>query len=140
MKRIIFGEAKGFTLVEVLIVIAIVGILGAVAYPSYIGFVVESNRTEAQRELMRLANLQEQFFIDSRTYTADMTALGMSADPYITDSGEYSIDAVANASTFTLTATAVTGGVQATKDTGCLTLSISETGAKTASGADCWEG
>lgn len=134
------GEAKGFTLIEVLITVAIVGILGAVAYPSYINFVVESNRTEAQRELMRLANLQEQFFIDRRTYTADMTALGMTADPYVTESGEYSIDAVANASTFTLTATAVSGGVQAKNDTGCLTLSITETGTKTASGTDCWEG
>jgi len=140
MKNTKDGEVKGFTLIELLIAVAIVGILGAVAYPSYINFVVESNRTEAQRELMRLANLQEQFFIDSRTYTADMTALGMPADPYVTESGEYSIDAVANASTFTLTATAVTGGVQANKDTGCLTLSISETGAKTASGTDCWEG
>lgn len=140
MKNTKDGEVQGFTLIELLIAVAIVGILGAVAYPSYINFVVESNRTEAQRELMRLANLQEQFFIDSRTYTADMTALGMPADPYVTESGEYSIDAVANASTFTLTATAVTGGVQANKDTGCLTLSISETGAKTASGTDCWEG
>jgi len=140
MKRLKHGEAKGFTLIELLVAIAIIGILGAVAYPSYIAFVVESNRTEAQRELLRLANLQEQFFIDSRTYTADMTALGMPADPFVTESGEYSIDAVANASTFTLTATAVSGGVQANKDTDCLTLSISETGAKTASGTDCWEG
>lgn len=135
-----YGEAKGFTLFEVLFAVAIVGILGAVAYPSYINFVVESNRTEAQRELMRLANLQEQFFIDSRTYTADMKAIGMLTDPYITESGEYSIDAVATATTFTLTATAVTGGVQAKRDTSCLTLSITETGAKTASGTDCWEG
>jgi len=140
MKLNKYGEEQGFTLIEVLIAVAIVGILGAVAYPSYINFVVESNRTEAQRELLRLANLQEQFYIDSRTYTANMTALGMPADPYITESGEYSIDAVANASTFTLTATAVSGGVQATRDTNCLTLSISETGAKTASGSGCWEG
>jgi len=139
MKRVSTMLTKGFTLIELLIAVAIVGILGAVAYPTYIDFVVESNRTEAQRELLRLANLQEQFFVDSRAYTNDMTNLGLPADPFITESGEYSIDAVVGAGTFTLTATAVSGGVQATKDAACATLSVSETGAQTASGPNCWE-
>lgn len=56
----------GFTLMELLITVAIIGILASVAYPSYTDFVVRSNRSEAQRELMRFANLQEQVFVDRR--------------------------------------------------------------------------
>jgi type IV pilus assembly protein PilE len=121
---------------ELMIAVVIVGILASIAYPSYIDFVTRSNRTEAQRELVRLANLQEQLFVDSRTYTEDMTDLGMAADPYITESGFYSIDAVVVNATFTLTATAK--GTQATNDSACGSLTITETGAKTPQGT-CWE-
>ncbi len=128
----------GMTLIELLITIAIVGILGAVAYPSYTTYVTQSNRTEAKRELARVANKMEQYYVDHRKYTADMTLLGIAADPYITESGNYSIDTSAqNDGTFTLTATA--RGTQATRDPDCTTLSIDHTGQKTAESADCWE-
>ncbi len=126
-----------FTLIELLITVAIVGILASIAYPSYVDSISRSNRTEAQRELMRLANLQEQYFNDNRAYTTDMTKLGMSADPFITDSGNYSIDASVAAVTFKLTATA--RGGQASNDPDCSTLSIDETGKKTAASSTCWE-
>ncbi len=125
----------GFTLVELLIVVFIIGILGSVAYPSYIDFVIQTNRTEGQRELVRLANLQEQLYVDSRAYTADMTKLGLAADPYITEKGYYSIDAVVAGETFTLTATAK--GTQL-KDSSCLTMTITDTGKKSPT-SNCWE-
>lgn len=134
---------KGMTLMELLIAVAIMGILASVAYPSYVDYVVRSNRAEPQRELVRLASLQEQYFIDHRTYTTDMTKLGASASPYITESGKYSIAGVIGASggvsgvTFTLTATAL--GSQASSDSSCATLSINETGQKTATSSSCWE-
>lgn len=126
---------SGFTLIELLIVVAIVGILAGVAYPAYTDFTMRSNRAEGQRELVRLANLQEQLYVDSRAYTADMTKLGLSVDPYITENGFYSIDAVVAGATFTLTATAKKGQV---KDTNCLTMTITDTGAKTPA-SNCWE-
>jgi len=129
---------RGMTLLELLISIAIVGVLGAIVYPSYTSYLIKSDRTEAQRELVNLANKMEQYFIDHRTYTPDMRKLGMAADPYITSSGKYSIDtSVQTTSTFTLKATA--RGTQATNDKDCTTLSIDHTGKRTAESASCWE-
>ena len=124
------GKHLGFTLIELLITVAIVGILAGVAYPSYVDYVMRSNRSEAQRELLRYANLQEQVYIDTRSYTNDMTDLGLATDPYVTESGNYSIDAViANSgSTFVLTATAQ--NTQA-NDSGCTSLTLNEVGQKT---------
>lgn len=127
--------SSGFTLVELLIVVAIIGILASVAYPSYIDFALRSNRSEGQRELVHLANLQEQLYVDSRAYTTDMTKLGLAADPYITENGIYSIDATVTGETFTLTATAKSTQL---KDTSCLTMTITDTGKKTPA-SNCWE-
>jgi len=129
---------KGFTLIELLIAVAIVGILTSVAYPSYVEYVTRSNRTEGQRELLRVANLMEQSFLDYRTYSTDLTKLGL-ASPYITEPGKhYSISATsADKNGFTIVATAQ--GIQASKDSGCLKMSVNEAGKKTATSSDCWE-
>lgn len=127
---------NGFTLVELLIAVAIVGILAAVAFPSYTDFVTRSNRTEAQRELLRIANMQEQFYVDTRAYTADMTKLGLGKDPFITENAYYSIDAALANGGFVLTATALEP--QKSNDSSCQTLSVSETGQKLPASA-CWE-
>ncbi|MFT7008968.1 MAG: type IV pilus assembly protein PilE [Colwellia sp.] len=132
------NDFVGFTLIELMITVAIVGILAAVAYPSYTSFVTSSNRSEGQRELLRLANLQEETFIDRRSYTTDMTALGLAFDPHLTEFGNYSIDATIDngGTSFLLTATAQ--GTQ-TGDTGCTTLTINEAGQKGPAGSEiCW--
>jgi type IV pilus assembly protein PilE len=127
-------SSKGFTLIELMITVAIIGILAAVAYPSYTEFVQRSNRSEGLRELLRLANLQEQLFVDSRSYGSDTTKIGL-ANPFITESATYSITVTASSATsFTLTAAAK--GSQL-KDTGCTSLTINELGAKTPT--TCWE-
>jgi type IV pilus assembly protein PilE len=130
------ANIKGFTLIEVIIVVAIIGILASVVYPSYTDFVVRSNRAEAPQQLVRLANLQEQLFVDSRFYTNDLSKLGVSNTTTLeTESKNYIISSVVNGSTFTLKATAQ--GVQATRDAACKEITLTETGAKAP--ALCWE-
>jgi type IV pilus assembly protein PilE len=135
-------KALGFTLIELLIAVAIVGILAAVAYPAYTDSVTRSNRTEGQRELLRIANLQEQFYMDNRSYTTDMTDLGLSASPFVTEGGHYAISATTadSANSFVLKATAK--GSQATNDSSCSPLTVTEAGAKGVNGVAkpaCWE-
>ena len=130
------ADIKGFTLIEVMIVVAIIGILASLVYPSYTDFVVRSNRAEAPQQLVRLANLQEQLFVDSRFYTNDLSKLGVSNTTTLeTESKNYIISSVVNGSTFTLKATAQ--GVQATRDAACKEITLTETGAKAP--ALCWE-
>jgi type IV pilus assembly protein PilE len=134
------SKLKGFTLIELLITVAIIGIIAGIAYPSYIDYANRSNRTEGQRELMRLANLQEQYFVDNRSYTTDMKKLGMSTDPYLTENGHYSIDSTTQNSGTSFILIATAKGSQATQDTDCTTMTITETGQKSAESATCWEG
>lgn len=128
----------GFSLIELLISVAIIGILAGVAYPSYTDFVTRSNRAEAQRELMRLANLQEQVFVDTRAYAANMIGLGIATIAYTTETGNYVITVSAQtATTFTLTATAQS--TQATNDSACSTITINNAGQQGGASSHCWE-
>jgi type IV pilus assembly protein PilE len=131
------SKELGFTLIELLITVAIIGILAGVAYPSYTDFVLRSNRSEGQRELLRYANLQEQVFVDSRSYAATMNGLGGSTTSTITtELGHYIISVQASTAT-TFTLQAVAQGSQ-TNDTGCTTLTVDEIGVKTPV-TSCWE-
>lgn len=127
----------GFTLMELMITVAIVGILAAIAYPSYTSFITRSNRSEGQGELLRFANLQEQYFVDYRTYGTDLTDLGRTTTTTLTESGNYTISVAngANAVGFTLNATAQ--GSQATNDSSCTPLTIDQVGVKGPPG--CWD-
>lgn len=128
-------KQSGFTLIEVMIAVAIIGILAAIAVPSYGDYVVRSNRTEAQRELVRFANLQEQYYIDFRAYASDLTKLGASKNPFLTESGLYSIKASSENGGFTLTAAPL--GSQKSRDKKCQTISITSAGKRQPDG--CWE-
>jgi type IV pilus assembly protein PilE len=101
---------------EVVIVVAIVAILAAVAYPSYSAHKVRANRAAAQAVLMDLASRQQQYFIDARGYSSDLTALGYgSPNPNI--ASVYTVDApavdnTATPPTFALTASPKSGTIQ----------------------------
>lgn len=128
--------AAGFTLIELMIVVAIVGILAAIALPSYNRYVRESRRIDGQSALHQLALAQEKYRSTNATYASTVGQLGVSAN---SPDGHYTLAiGSATATAFTATATAITPSQQA--DTGCtaLTLSVSS-GVTTTGPAGCWK-
>lgn len=128
-----FFRQKGFTLIELMIVVAIVGILAAVALPSYRNDIIRAARVEAQTELLELASLQEKIFLNSNNYAASVTAAyngtaagGLGRTSGQTKDGRYTLelDISTPSQTFVLTASPVSGGMQ----DGDGDISVSESG------------
>src|SRR6185295_16090027 len=67
-------NSGGFTLIEILIVVALVLTLTLIAYPSYTNHVIKSNRTAAQAELLELSSLEEKIYLNSNAYSTSLTA------------------------------------------------------------------
>ena len=74
---------SGFTLIELLITVAIIGILGAIAYPNYLDSVKKSRRSDAKGALMGLTNAMERFYTENSTYQGAATGGGNSGPPTI---------------------------------------------------------
>lgn len=128
---------KGFSLIELMITVVVVGIVAAVAYPSYQQYLRRGARAEAQAQMMDIAARQGQFLIDNRAYAASVAALGVSIPSSVSTKYTIAIATVAAPPTFTITATPVSGSSQAS-DT-CGTLTLNSAGAKAASGTGtCW--
>ena len=70
---------RGFTLVELMVTVAIVAILAAIAYPSYLSQMKKSRRSEAEQFLMDLAQREQQYLLDQRAYAPDLATLNMTA-------------------------------------------------------------
>lgn len=129
---------RGVTLIELMIVIVIISILAAVAYPSYRQYVTKAKRNEAKTALLQIATMQERFYLSNSTYTADMTKLGFPvATNFLTDSKSYRVSVTAaTPATFSATATYQIADEEAGK---CATFSINGTGSKTSTPFDdCW--
>lgn len=127
---------KGFTLMELMIVLTIVGILGAIAFPGYRNYVIRSARSEAKSALMTLASKQEQYFSNNKTYAANLSDVNMSA---LTEGGNYQIEIV-SATSNSYSLRAVPQGGQA-DDSACMNFTLDSKGTKGASGPDgteCW--
>lgn len=123
-------KSRGFTLIELMIVVAIVGILAAIAYPSYQGHLRKGHRADAQAYLMDLAQRQQQYITDNRAYAGDANSLSAPVPNSV--AGFYTVQITTGATppTFAITATAI--GTQVPDGN----LSIDNTGAKTP--ADKW--
>jgi type IV pilus assembly protein PilE len=129
---------RGVTLTELMIVVVIIGILTAVAYPSYRQYAAKAKRNEAKSALLQIATLQERHYLQNNEYTADMTNLGFPvSDNFLTDSKSYIVDVTAaSASAFSATATYQKADKEADK---CASFSINGTGSKTSTpNDDCW--
>ena len=129
-------KLRGFTLIEMMIVVVIVGILAAVALPSYRNHIIRATRVQAQTELLELAGLQEKIFLNSNSYAFSVTAAyngtaagGLGRTSSQTHDGRYnlSLDITVPSQTFVLTATPAAGGTQV----GDGTISVSESGKRT---------
>ena len=100
---------RGFTLIELMITVAIVGILAAVAYPSYTSYIRKSVRKAAQAQMLDIANRQQQFLLANRAY-ADYSAMTTSGYSLPTELvGKYTPTIIVGSTTvpsFTVTFTA----------------------------------
>lgn len=139
--KVMQTKQNGFTLIELMIVIVIVGILVSVVYPSFREQALRSARSDAKTALATAISRQEQFFADNKTYTGSLSALDMVAE---TDNGYYqiSIDAATTACPLArcFAMRAVPQGGQ-TDDLDCGSLTINSSAVKSATGslgAACW--
>lgn len=129
---------RGLTLVELIIVVAIVGVLAILGVPAYRGHVLRSHRLEATAALLAVAAAQERFYVQHNSYSPALTAappagLGLQDT---TASDFYAIAIThADADSFSVTATAT--GEQAA-DTHCAQFSLTAPGIRSATHADCW--
>jgi len=143
----LFRKVRGVTLVELMVVIAVIGTLAAIAIPSYRRYLIRLQRSEAKISLMQLQTAEEKFYLQNNAYTNNVTAapptgLGL---PGSSETGKYNIAITtfpADAQSYTATASPRTGGGQ-TDDTQCVNFTINERGTRGVSGPSgtqfCWK-
>lgn len=148
------NKLQGFTLIEVMVVVVIVGILAAIAYPSYQDSVRKAKRAEGRAALMQLMQQEERYYSQNTTYIAFSSA---STEPNEIKFRWFSADNAA-ASSYEISAAACQGDViqncvlltatpgtakvnQAYTDSACGNLMLTSTGVKTVSGdaVNCWQ-
>jgi type IV pilus assembly protein PilE len=138
---------SGFTLIELMIVVVIIGVLAAIAYPSYQDQARKTRRADAKAALMELASRQEKYFAQCSTYTTNITgaypasegscgaAAGLGFAATQSADKNYNVSIALTATGYTVTATAAS--VSQLKDTGCTTMTLTATGARTPA-TGCW--
>ena len=140
-------QQKGFTLIELMIVVAIVGIIAAIAIPSYNESSAKAKRRDAQAALMGLASAMERFYTQGSTYAgtagagdAPIASLYPSQAPLDGGQKYYNLTITGeDADSYTLSAVPIAGGSMAGDR--CGTMTMAETGAKGDgdASADCWQ-
>ena len=113
-------RSRGFTLIELMIAVVVIGLLAAIALPSYRSYVTRGSREAAQAELVEYAGTEEKIFLNSNAYTAALTtayngtsAGGLGVTTGKTRDGRYTLSAAVTGASYTLTATPIAGTSQA---------------------------
>ncbi|MBI3575494.1 MAG: type IV pilin protein [Gammaproteobacteria bacterium] len=131
------APTRGITLIELMIVVVIIGILSAIAYPAYQDQVRKSQRSDGKAALQALATRLEQFYLDNKQYTSTLSSLGYTAvgSTFYSTESYYALAVTTStvscpaATCYQLNATAQAKGGQ-NNDTTCYTLTLDSTGAK----------
>ena len=137
-------RASGLTLLELLVVLVIVGILSAIAIPTYQQHTLRARRTEAKTALLRLAANQERYYLQHNTYTTDLAELGFAAG--VSDNGIYTISVpVADSTNYQAAAVPTPGGgfngTDMSRDEACSRFTINALGQRSAfpdAHGNCW--
>ena len=124
------SHRRGFTLIELMIVVAVIGILATIAYPSYQDYIRKARRIDAQGVMLDIQLQQEKYRVNHVSY-GSLTDLGSFPSDYYT----FAISGN-TASAYTITATAKSGTSQAS-DTGCTSMAVNQASAKTPD--SCWK-
>lgn len=130
-------QAKGFTLIELMIVTAVIGILVAIAYPSYQNSLIKGSRATAKSYLLEVAQKQQGFLMDNRAYgtKAELEAAGLIEPKEFTNFYTLTVTPAAGPPpSFTVRATPKGG----TRQAGDGWLQVNETGSKTSEKPDKW--
>jgi len=141
------ARGRGFTLIELMIVIAVIAILAAIALPSYIRYITKTNRKAAEACLTTYANYMERYYTTNLRYDQDAAGNAnvlpqpdCSTAQQTGNNYSYSFNPAPAQSTFTVQAKPI--GVQATRDTQCGTLTLDQKGTRNINGtgtvATCW--
>jgi type IV pilus assembly protein PilE len=134
---------RGFTLVELMIVILVIAIIASIAVPTYRSFILRAQRSDATAALLRARSAQEKFFLQNRRYMtdADLTALGLN----MSEHGFYTVatapDGARPLPNFALTAAPAAGSPQA-QDTKCASFTLDDVGTRGSAPspiATCWK-
>jgi len=130
------GYGKGFTLIELMIVVAVISVLAAIAYPSYTKYTARARRSDAQQLMQEIALKQGQYILDARSYTTTLGAAGLNINRQgwscttTCTNAYYTISATmvmtATPPTYTITGTPVSGSVVANDGT----LTLDSTGSR----------
>lgn len=123
-------RSRGFSLIELMVVVAIIAVLASLAVPAYLRYGYRARRVDGQQLLLTIANAEERYYAVNNQYTTDVTQIGFATSPAASNNGYYLATlATTGTSTQAYTATAAPQGNQA-KDV-CGSLTIDNTGNKT---------
>ena len=117
------NKKQGFTLIELMIVVAIIAILAAIAYPSYTSYKIRTNRADVQTELMRVAGRMQSYKLVNNSYSgATLVGVGGTANYPSTGTAYYAVTLAVDADNqgYTLTATPTVSTVQTGNGVVCL--------------------